>query len=64
MTKKDREELRKVALGEFCVDDKKAEMINAMHEAREYLELLQTEMGLSRSEAIYFLAIMGAKGNK
>lgn len=64
MTNKEREELRKAYKYEFCVDDKKAEIVNAMHEAREYIELLQTEMGLSRQEAILFIATLGAQGNK
>ena len=64
MTKKDREELRKVALGEFCVDDKKAEVIKGMREMKEYLELLQTEVGLTRAEAITFIATMGAHQGK
>lgn len=64
MTNKDREELLKVALGEFCVDDKKAEVIKGMREMKEYLELLQTEMGLTRAEAITFIATMGANLGK
>lgn len=57
MTKKQRDELNKAIMNEFLTSQED-ELRKAYREFGRHLEMLQEEMGLSRHEAILFLATM------
>ena len=55
MTNKEREELNKLRMAEFMTEDED-EMRKAYRQMKNQLEMAQEEMGLTRLEAIMFLA--------
>ena len=57
MTKKERDELNKLRMAEFMTEDED-DMRKAYRTAKGQLDMLQEEMGLTRYEAIAFLATM------
>ena len=59
MTEKQRQELNQARLNEFFgVQTQEDELRKSFREMGKQLQLIQEEMGLSRSEAINFLATM------
>lgn len=57
MTNKEREELNKLRVAEFMTDNEN-ELRKGYRNMKEQLIMIQEEMGLSRFEAITFLATM------
>lgn len=57
MTNKEREELNKLRMAEFMTDDEN-ELRKGYRNMKEQLIMIQEEMGLSRFEAINFLATL------
>ena len=59
MTEKQKQELNQARLNEFMgVQTHEDELRNSFREMGKQLQLIQEEMGLSRSEAISFMATM------
>lgn len=57
MTKKEREELNKLRMAEFLTTEED-DARRAYREMKLHLQMLQEEMGLTRFEALSFLAAM------